>query len=78
MLTQEAVPTTSAVTLELKAEWVQQTLMAERLTSAQITGTEGQPVGEVEVEERMSIVLPAGSPAEAARAALADFVNGLA
>jgi hypothetical protein len=67
----------SGTSLELKAEWVQQTFKAERLTSAQVKGAEDQVAGEVLTEERMSIVLPAGSSVEAARAALADFVNGL-
>jgi hypothetical protein len=68
---------TPGLTLELKAEWVQQTLKVERLTSSQIKGAEDQPIGDAHIEERMSIVLPAGSSVEAARAALADFVNGL-
>jgi hypothetical protein len=87
MSKQEAVtvPTGNAVvasrqpglTQELKAEWVQQTLKVERLASSQIKGAEDQPVGSAEVEERMSIVLPAGSSIEAAREALVEFVNGL-
>jgi hypothetical protein len=62
---------------ELKPEWVQQTFQVERLASALVTGNEAQPAGQVETEERMSIVLPAGSPIEAAREVLVEFVNGL-
>jgi hypothetical protein len=65
------------LTQELKAEWVQQTLKVERLASSQIKGAEDQPIGNAETEERMSIVLPAGSSIEAAREALVEFVNGL-
>jgi hypothetical protein len=64
-------------TLELKAEWVQQTLKVERLTTSQVPGAEEQPIGEVVTEERMSIVLPAGGSLEAARAVLAEFVSSL-
>jgi hypothetical protein len=67
----------SGTSLELKPEWVQQTLKVERLTSAQVRGAEDQVAGEVQTEERMSIVLPAGSSVEAAREALAEFINGL-
>ena len=62
---------------ELKPEWVQHTVKIERLASSEILGAEDQPVGRAEVEERMSIVLSAGSSIEAAREALVDFVNQL-
>lgn len=68
---------TSELAQELKPEWVQHTVKIERLASSEILGAEDQPVGRAEVEERMSIVLSAGSSIEAAREALVDFVNQL-
>ena len=62
---------------ELKPEWVQQTLKVERLASAELKGAEDQAPGRADVEERMHIVLPAGSSIEAAREALVDYINGL-
>jgi hypothetical protein len=73
MSKQEAVTTIH----QLKAEWVQQTLKVERLTTSQVPGADDQPIGEVVTEERMSIVLPAGGSLDAARAVLADFVSSL-
>jgi hypothetical protein len=66
-----------ALSLELKPEWVQQTLKIERVTLSQVPGADDQPIGEVHTEERMSIVLPAGSSLDAARTVLTDFVSSL-
>lgn len=62
---------------ELKPEWVQQTLKVERLASTELRGAEDQPIGRADIEERMHVVLPAGSSIAAAREALVDYINGL-
>jgi hypothetical protein len=68
---------TPGLTQELKAEWVQHTLKIERFAASEIKGAEDQPVGRVNVEQRLNVTLAAGGSIEDARATLMDFVNQL-